>query len=439
MTGPAAPRARATFDQPIVEVDAAVPLLHVSVAVKAGSLLDPVGKEGTARLLLRLMRRSGDGLSADHAEETIDRLGGHLGGDVNRSTSAFHGGAIARSTERFLDFIEATICRPRFGRAELSQLLDETRAELIERLDDDRSLARSFWVKKVFAGHAYARPTSGTLASITRIGLVDIEELYPKLFTRGAARFAFAGQITREQAQQAAARIADGLGRDVPVTADPADAQGPVGRQLVFVDKPDRTQTQIVIGGMGTLPSDEDHTALHVGNTIFGGTFTARLTQEVRAKRGWSYGAYSSIPFDRRRQTFSMWTFPQASDAAACIRLELELLDRWVERGVTARELAAAKKYLLRSHAFSVDTASKRAGLGLDEELYDLPVGHQSRYLARVQGVSLEQVNAAIGRRISSKNLVVTVLGTHKDIGSAVRESIADLASDEVVPFNQSE
>jgi zinc protease len=205
---------------------------------------------------------------------------------------------------------------------------------------------------------------------------------------------------------------------------------------LVIVDKPERTQTQILIGGLGTHPSDADHLALHVGNTIFGGTFTARLMQEVRAKRGWSYGAYSNLPYDRHRRAFSLWTFPKAADAAACIALELELLEKWVSAGVTPKELNWAKRYLVRSHAFAIDTAGKRVGQALDEEVYQLPAGYHSEYVDRIKALSLEDVNLAIKNRISPENLLVTILGTATDIQDPVRASIPRLESTEVIPFD---
>jgi zinc protease len=204
----------------------------------------------------------------------------------------------------------------------------------------------------------------------------------------------------------------------------------------VVVDKPDRTQTQILIGGLGTHPADPDHTALVVANCIFGGTFTARMTREIRSKRGWSYGAYSSLPYDRRRQAFSMWTFPKATDAAPCIRLELELLRQWCDAGVTQRELAWAKRYLVRSHAFAIDTASKRVGLQLEERVYSLPEGYFKDWLDRIQAVTLEQANAAVRARISPENLLVTVVGTEADIGGAIRDAIDGLGSSHVVRFD---
>jgi zinc protease len=208
------------------------------------------------------------------------------------------------------------------------------------------------------------------------------------------------------------------------------------GRRLVLVDKPERTQTQILIGGLGTHPGDADHMALHVANTIFGGTFTARMTREIRSERGWSYGAYSSLPIDRHRRGFSMWTFPKAVDAAACIRLQLDMLRQWRDQGVTKEELEWAKSYLVRSHAFSVDTATKRVSLALDELIYDLPEGYYQAYIERIQAVSLEQANHAVRQRIPEDDLLITVVGTEAQIGGAVRDAIPDLGSVEVIPFD---
>jgi zinc protease len=198
-----------------------------------------------------------------------------------------------------------------------------------------------------------------------------------------------------------------------------------------------RSQCQILLGGLGTHARDPDHIALHVANTILGGTFTARLSKAIRSERGWSYGAYSSLPFDRRRQAFSMWTFPKAEDAVACVRLELDMLEDWVSNGVTDEELAWAKLYLVRSHAFAIDTATKRISLALDEVLYDLPARYHAEYPRAVLGVTRDEATAAIAKRISADNLLVAVVGTESEVGAALRDAIPGLVDYEVVPFDE--
>jgi zinc protease len=221
--------------------------------------------------------------------------------------------------------------------------------------------------------------------------------------------------------------------RELDAVADPA---GITGRHLVVVDKPERSQTQVLIGGLGTHPHDPDHIPLLVANTIFGGTFTARLSNEVRSKRGWSYGAYSSLPYDRRRQAFSMWTFPAAADAAACIELELSLLESWLSDGITEEELANAKSYLVRSNVFQTDTAAKRMGLLLDEHLHALPKDYHHTFTDKISAVTVEQANAAVRERISLDNLLVTVVGTASEVADDIARVIPKLEERRVIPFD---
>ncbi len=420
----------------LTEPSPELPLVNLSVSLRVGSELDPPGKEGLSEVLVRLMRRNAGGRATSENDRIVDRLGGSLGADVVSSTMGFHGTVIARTFDQFCGLLAETVSAPSFRQDELERLKREMHGELIESLDNDRALARRWFRRRLFEGHPYGRPVSGTPKSLAAIELGDVEQLYRSAFVRSNLVFSFAGDTSPENALRSAAAVADGLEDGTRSPTTDRDPPAPEGRRLLLVDKPERTQTQILVGGLGTHPGDDDHTALHVANTIFGGTFTARLTQEVRAKRGWSYGAYSSLPFDRRRHAFSMWTFPKAADAAACLALELGLLEDWCANGVTKKELGWAKRYLVRSHAFALDTAAKRVGLKLDEEIYDLPAGYYDDYEERVQAVTLEQANAAVEKRISPENLLITVVGTAKEIQGPLSEAIKNLSELEVVAFD---
>jgi zinc protease len=131
-----------------------------------------------------------------------------------------------------------------------------------------------------------------------------------------------------------------------------------------------------------------------------------------------------------------MWTFPKAEDAAPCIQLELSMLHDLREKGITKKELSWAKKYLVRSHAFALDTASKRVGLLLDSALYGLPPGYYENYVEQIKGITLEQANASVQKRLSEQDLLVSVVGTAAQIGDAVKAAIPDLSSSEVVAFD---
>lgn len=420
----------------LLETSRDLPLVGVSVALRTGAIEDPAGVEGAVRLLARLMRRSAGGRGAEENDRLVEGMGGSLGAEVTASTVVFQGAVISRSLDRFFDFLVDALVRPSLPEDELERLKRETEAELVEGLDDDRGLARRFFRRRLFAGHPYGRAASGSLSGVRATTVAVVQELYRALVVPENLVIALSGDIDSTRAERLSARLTESLRSGASrrdATPDPVLASG---RRLVFVDKPERTQTQILIGGSGTHPADPDHFPLAIANTAFGGTFTARLMQEVRVKRGWSYGAYSSLPFDRRRQAFSMWTFPKATDAGPCIGLELEMLEALVEKGLKKSELSWAKRYLLRSHAFSIDTAAKRVGMVLDAELYDLPPGYYARYLESLRTVGLDEVNAALRSRISAENLLVTVVGTEASVGADVRSAIPRLGGTEVVRYD---
>jgi zinc protease len=419
-----------------VEPNFDLPLVSVSISFRTGAASDPAGKEGLARLCNRMLRRGTSQRSAADIENRIDSLGGEFAGDVGLDSMVFYGEVISRNLEPFANLVAEIIGDPSFPLAEFDKLKRQCEGELMESRDNDRLLASRAFRRTMFHEHLYGRRLSGTLPTIQTLQREELIDFYKNSFHKNNAIVSVTGAIDEEQgqalAQQLLAKLPEGkLGVD-PVT-EPTMRPG---RHLVFVDKPERTQMQMVIGTMGTHPSDDDHTALHVANTVFGGTFTARLTKEVRAKRGWSYGAYSSIPIARHREAFSMWTAPGSADAPLCLKLELQLLEKFCAKGISPRELSFAKSFLTRSYVFDIDTASKRVMQRVQGELLQLPADYHSGYVERVKAVSLEEANEAVHHRLLAKDLVIAVVGTHKLWGKKIEKAIDGLTSSEVLPFD---
>jgi zinc protease len=419
-----------------VESSHVLPVVSVVVALRTGSAHDPAAKEGLARMTARMLRRGCAGMDAIAVEEAIDRLGAELGLEVASSSTAVAGVVLARNLEAFVDLVAKIIGSPTFAPDEVARLLRETRAELLESLDNDRGLADRFFRRRLFAGHLYGRASRGTAESLAAIDPGAIRAHHAAHYVRANAVVAMAGDVDPDTAERLARKLTGALGSG-PAPADVLDDPPALhGRHLVFVDKPERSQTQILVGSLGTAASDPDHVALMVANAIFGGTFTSRLTREVRGKRGWSYGASSRLGVDRRRHSFVMWTFPAATDAPACLGLEIDLLETLLAGGVTDREIRFIERYLVRSWAFEVDTAQKRVHHALDVELLGLPRDYYDAYLAHVEAVTKDAANAALRARIDAKNLVVAVVGTAASTLAAVRDAVPDLASEEVVAYD---
>jgi zinc protease len=419
-----------------VETSRALPLISIAIAVRTGTAADPEGKDGLTRVMARMLRRGCAGQSANEVEERIDSLGAELAIDLSPSMLTIHADVISRSLEPFVDLLARIVAEPSFDEAELGRLLRETQGEIVDGRDNDRALATRHFRRLLFHDHPYGRRSCGYLSTIAKLSRADVQAQYARCFVRGNLAFAFSGDIDDERARAVAQHITSGLPEGQREADGVLSPTACAGRRLVFIDKPARSQTQILVGTVGSHPSDEDHIPMHVATTIFGGTFTSRLMREIRSKRGWSYGASARLPYDRQRDAFTVWTFPAAKDAACCLGLEIDLLQRWRDKGVLPKELAFAKRYLVRSHAFDIDTPNKRVHQRLDVELFDLPADYHTRYLEHVRAVTLDDANQAVARRVSTTDLVIAVVGTHAEIGGEVAAAIPDLTSVEVVPYD---
>jgi len=420
-----------------VEESHAIPLIEVVVSTRSGSAHDAVDKQGLFRTTLGMFRRGARDLSSHQIEDALDRLGSEVSLDVNASISTVYGQVIERNLSPFIELFATLLESPTFPEDEFGRLKREIVADLIGARDNDRALAQRAFRRGLFRDHPYSRSAAGTIPGVESLTTDDARAEYRKHFVKGNMVIGFSGDISLEAAERHARRLIRDL-PDGPRLEDPVPPPSPIpGRRLVFVDKPERTQTQIVIGQLGTSPHDADHIPLTVANAIFGGTFTSRLMREVRSKRGWSYGASSRLGIDRQRHSFAMVTFPAATDAAACIALQLELFTDLLEKGITARELAFIKRYLARSFAFEVDTASKRLHQTLDVELLGLPLDYYSGHVANVEAVTLDQANGALKNRLTTRDFLVSIVGTASEIEGKVREAIPELSVHDVVPFDR--
>jgi zinc protease len=413
-----------------------LPLVDLFLIARTGAQHDPLGREGGLNLALRTLRRGTKTRSAREIDALIDRLGAELSTSVDASSAMLHAAVIRRNVPALLDLLADLMTEATLPDAEIAQVRREVQADIVDGRDDDRSLAGRHFRRTLFAGHPYGRPSAGTLRGLDAVDRSAALAAFQRTFCRGNIIAAAAGDITREELEGFSARIAPGLSSH-PAPPSKIEAPKPVrGRRLLIVDKPDRTQTQIYIGNLGSHPRDRDHFALMVGNTLFGGTFTARLMREIRSKRGLSYGASSRLGRDRARESWSMWTFPAAVDAARCVGIQLSLLERLLDKGATAREVSFARSYLTRSYAFERDTASKRLWQRLDVELLDLPKSYYDEYVERVNAVTVDDVNEALRRRLSAEDLLITVVATAETLRAPLEGAIPRLRDTRVVPFD---
>ncbi len=419
----------------LVEESHAVPIVDIEIAFRAGSYSDPAGKEGLSRLVARMVRMGTRRLTGAEVEDRIARLGARLTSDVaGGSTTRFHGSVIRRNLEPFVALLGELLTAPAFRADDLAHVKRETISDLVAMRDHDEALAAKALRNLLFDGHPYGRSIAGTPASVRRVTRADLVAHHRSTYLLGDVVVGAAGDVSSGELARLVDRYLVGLPRGRAKAVTIPAPRAVKGRRVCIVDKPERTQTQIYVGSLAGGLHDPKLFPLHVGNAGFGGMFTGRLMHEVRAVRGLSYGASSRM--DPRRRAFEIHTFPTATDAVECTALVLELVDRFVAKGLSDAEVRAAKTYLVRGHCFEVDTASKRLDARMDVELYGLPAEHYTDYERLVSRVKASEVREAVRSRLSSRDLAVAIVATASDVrdGLAALPGVRELT---VVPFDR--
>ena len=408
----------------IVEASPDTPLVWFEVGIRGGAAADPVGIEGLHRHAALLARRGAGAKQRAELDETLDSLGAALEVSLSRDSLSLSGLSLTRHLDAVIDLAAQILAEPRFDEDEHQRLLRETPQVLDEIRDDDSALATRWFDWVCSPGHPYGRTSLGTESSLARIATLGRDaarDLWRREVVADNLIIGLAGDIDEAQAEKLVARLVERLPKGARV-ADPAEP-GPSapGRRTILVDKPDRTQAQLRIGHLATKYGHPDTAALAIAEAVFGGMFSSRLMQEVRVKRGWSYGAGCAMRRSRLPHWFEMWTAAGIDVAGPAVALELELYADYAANGPTDDEVDFARSYLVGSMPFHVATARQRMQLAVRDAVFDLPAGFTAKLPESFARLSPVEIREACRRQLRPDDTVTVAVTT----AALAKESLA--------------
>jgi len=180
----------------------------------------------------------------------------------------------------------------------------------------------------------------------------------------------------------------------------------------VHVTPYETPQSVAIFGHAGIERTDEDFFPAFIASTIFGGGgFNSRLMEEVREKRGLTYGIYAFLGLKDYSQTVT-GRFSSANDRmAGAIDVVKSEWQRFADEGVTQEELDEAKTYLTGAYPLRFDGNGPIANILVGMQMDGLPISYIATRNDKVNAVTLEQINAAIKRVFRPEDLHFTVVG----------------------------
>jgi zinc protease len=171
----------------------------------------------------------------------------------------------------------------------------------------------------------------------------------------------------------------------------------------------------VLLGQPGIKRNSPDFFALTVGNHILGGGgFTARLTEEVREKRGLTYSVYSYFAPGLHAGAFTIGLQTRPDQAQQALALVREVLTTFVKDGPTEKELQAAKDNLIGGFALRLDSNRKLLDNVANIAWNNLPLDYLETWTAQVQKLNVEDIRAAFARAVQPDAMVTVVLGAEE-------------------------
>jgi zinc protease len=386
-----------------------IPIVSVNISFAGGAALDPEGREGLASLMAALMSEGSGERDAVAFAKAAETLAARFSFEAGRDSVYVSATMLRENMDATLALMREALAAPRFD----PDAVERVRAQFISGIrsdatDPDAIAGRAFR-ELVFPGDAYGRPQEGTEESVAAITRDDLVAAHARLMLRDRARIGIVGNISPEEAGMMLDDLLSGLGTDGPALPGPADVALSGGVTVVEFDAP---QSVVIFAQPGINREDPDFFAAFVLNHILGGGgFSSRLTEEVREKRGLTYGVYSYLAGYERADLLMGGVASaneRVAEAIAVIRAEW---DRMVREGVSQEELDAAKRYLTGAYPLRFDSNASIARIlvGVQEER--LGIDYVKKRNDLVEAVTLEDVNRVARSLLAPEGLRFVVVG----------------------------
>ena len=359
----------------------------------------------------------------------IDHAIDALGADLSATNDGIYGGALKRNLGPLMELLQDVAQNPTFPAEELEKTRTRYRSSVQQRNEDPESLAEVIGRKVTFGRtHPYGEVmTMRTIATIDRAAIAAYHRYF---FRPEKAYLVFVGDITEKEARDLA-KEHFGKWRPAPalMTTDEhgnTDVEGlgviqalqrpitPGGSRRVFmVDRPGAAQSVIRVSfPLNLLPKDLRAQQSQVMNTILGGgIFNARLMQNLREKRGFTYGAYSSLDVDRFNSGFTASVSVRTEVTDSAVMEIMAELERMRGEPVTPEELELAKKSMMGSFGRSLENPRTVARFALNTALNELAPDHYRTYLKRLESITAQHVQDAAAAFLYPDQATILVVG----------------------------
>jgi zinc protease len=397
--------------------DTTNPIITVNLTFRGGTALDPVGKEGLANLVSGLIDEGAGDLDSQAFQQTLEDLAIKLRFSASKDTFGGRLQTLVKNKETAFDLLRLALSEPRFDANPVEKIRQQILVGLKRDQEDPHSIGARKLFETLFPNHPYGRPSDGTIDTVRALTTDDMKGFMKRRIGRDNLVVGVVGDISVTEL----GTLLDKTFGKLPKSSAPWNIPD------VTPAKPGRTivinkavpQSAIQFAQQGLKREDPDFYAAYVMNHIFGaGSFTSRLYEEVREKRGLVYSVGTSLyPFDAGALIFgSAGTANERAGETISV-----LKEQWIKmatEGANKKELDDSKTFLTGSFPLRFSSSGRIASILVGMQLSDLGIDYLDKRNSFINAVTLDDIKRVAAKLLNYKNLVTVIVGEPKGVNN---------------------
>jgi zinc protease len=386
-----------------------IPFAAIELYFRGGASLDAPGKRGAISLMTSLLEEGSGDLDARQFAQERDGLAASFGYSVGADGLTITAQFLSENRDEAIELLRASLISPRFDQEAVERVRQQLLSNIRSDAKDPRSLANKSFNEIAFGTHPYGSFADGSEASVSALTREDLIAAHRATLVRDRVVIGAVGDLDAETLGQIIDRV---LG-DLPLAEMPLPEKVipnlAGGTTIIPFETP---QSVAVFGHAGIERDHPQFFEAYLLNYILGGGgFESRLTQEVRVKRGLTYGVYAYLaPRD-----YAATYVGSVSSANDRISEAIEVIqNEWrdiAENGITEEELASAKLYLTGAYPLRFDGNANIASILAGMQAQELPIGYIAGRNDQVNAVTLQSANAVAKWLYQPENLRFVIVG----------------------------
>ena len=407
--------------------DDTIPFVAVEFAVKGGASLDQPGKRGAINLMAATLEEGAGSRDSVAFAQAVEDLGARFSFDVGDDSLSVGMRALSENRDEAAALLAEALTQPRFDNAAIERVRAQVQSIIRSEATDPQSIAAKEMSRQAWGDHPYATSLNGTEDSVAALTRQDLVAAKNRVLARDRVVVGAAGDISPEELGLLLDKVLGGLPEQgTAPLPEPAQLQLTGGVTVIDWDSP---QTVVSFAGPGLPIDDPDYFAAFVANHILGGGgFSSRLMEEIREKRGLTYGVGTTLATGVYGQTWRGGMAGSNATTGEAVDLIKAEWDRMAQ-GVTDRELTDAKTYLTGEYPLRFDGNGSIAGILAGMQLIGFPIDYVNTRNAKVEAVTAEDVKRVAAELLAADKLRFVLVGRPEGIEATDRTDAAEVVN----------